>query len=57
MGRLIIEGLFVCAGVLMWLGITLKLDAFIRRRPPRLLDWFQPSVADEAQRWLDKRTI
>jgi hypothetical protein len=49
----------LAVGLLTWAGATLLLDAWCRRwRGPDLADRLRPyqpvSVADEAQRWLDK---
>jgi hypothetical protein len=52
------EGLFVLAGVVLWAGATMKLDTWMRSRQPVLLYRlrpFQGSIADEAQRWLERR--
>jgi hypothetical protein len=45
--------------MLVWVGATLLIDACVRRRrrpslAERLAPFVQPSVADEARRWLDQ---
>jgi hypothetical protein len=48
------------AGVVIWGGSTLLLDARWKPQPTELVDRLMPyqyaSVADEAQRWLDRHT-
>jgi hypothetical protein len=50
----------IVVGVLVWGGSTLLLDAWLKRRPTDLIDRLMPyqsgSVADEAQRWLDRQS-
>jgi hypothetical protein len=49
----------IVVGLLVWGGSTLLLDAWWKRQPTDLADRLMPyqtgSVADEAQRWLDRR--
>ena len=49
----------VAAGLLVWVGAALIIDAFARRRRPDLAERLRPyqprSVSDEAQRWLAAR--
>jgi hypothetical protein len=52
--------LLIVAGLLLWVGATLLIDASLRRpRRPDLTErlWrFRPTtVADEAQDWLDRQ--
>jgi hypothetical protein len=51
--------LFLMAGVPFWVGATLIIDGYLRRdRRPDLAERLrplQPSIADEARDWLDRR--
>jgi hypothetical protein len=51
--------LLIVAGLLLWAGATLLIDAWLRRRHrPDLVERlvpYVPSVADEAQEWLHHR--
>jgi hypothetical protein len=51
---------FIVVGLLVWGGSTLLLDAWWKRQPTDLTDRLMPyqsgSVADEAQRWLDRHS-
>jgi hypothetical protein len=53
----VIIGLLAVAGLLLWVAGTLILDGWSNRRAERLTDrlraYQKPSLADEAQRWLD----
>jgi hypothetical protein len=50
----------IVAGLLVWGGATLLRDAWWGRQRVDLVDQLMPyqtgSVADEAQRWLDRQT-
>jgi hypothetical protein len=50
--------LLTVAGVLFWVGATLIIDGYLRRqRRPDLAERlrpFHPSIADEAQEWLQR---
>jgi hypothetical protein len=50
----------IVVGVLVWGGSTLLLDAWWKRQPTDLAERLRPfqprSVADEAQRWLDRQS-
>jgi hypothetical protein len=47
----------IVVGILIWIGATLLLDPWWKRRPEDLVDRLMPcqpgSVADEAEDWLD----
>jgi hypothetical protein len=49
----------IVAGLLVWAGSTLLIDAWLQRRPrPDLAERLrsvQPSVADEAEVWLRRQ--
>jgi hypothetical protein len=50
--------LLVAVGILVWAGVTLIIDARLRRRRPDLAERlrpFQPKVADEAEVWLRRQ--
>jgi hypothetical protein len=50
----------IVVGLLVWGGSTLLLDAWCKRQPSdlteRLVPYQSGSVADEAQRWLDRHS-
>jgi hypothetical protein len=54
-----VVGALIVVGVLVWAGSTLLLDAWWKRQSTDLADRLIPyqggSVADEAQRWLDRQ--
>jgi hypothetical protein len=51
--------LLIVVGLLVWAGVTLMIDGWLRRpRRPDLADRlrpFQPSVGDEAEVWLRRQ--
>jgi hypothetical protein len=54
-----VTGALVVAGLLVWVALTLILDACSNHRAERLIDRPRPcetrSLADEAQRWLENQ--